>query len=203
MTLKNLLNAGSFNFVLFWRCGMDEMIKNMIDYIEKAFTGVKPIFGVILSFLFYIMFPEKAYMVSLGAVLAAAFMDIITRNYSIIVKYGGYRKAVESGKLFSKSLWIGTEKKIMAYLTIAILTGLSYRVIYLKEAGIFLASFVYSVMFMREFQSNIENLVEAGADLHWLLLFSKKKTKELMKPYEEVKQEKPKNKENEDYEQRI
>jgi len=87
-------------------------------------------------------------------------------------------------------------------LTIAILTGLSYRVIYLKKAGIFLASFVYSVMFMREFQSNIENLIEAGADLHWLLLFSKKKNKELMKPYEE-ELDKPKSEVNGDYEKRI
>ena len=83
----------------------------------------------------------------------------------------------------------------------AILTGLSYRVIYLKEAGIIIASFVYSVMFMREFQSNIENLIEAGADLHWLLLFSKKKNKDLMKLYEEeIKKE---TEVNEDYEERI
>ena len=70
--------------------------------------------------------------------------------------------------MFSKTLWKGTEVKIVSYLTIAILTGLSYRVMYLKEAGIMLGSFVYSVMFMREFQSNIENLQEAGADLNWL-----------------------------------
>lgn len=176
---------------------MDEVLKNIYDYVEKAFTGAKPIIGAMFGFFTYVCFPEKAYLLALMAVMAAAFMDIITKSYSIIAKNGGYRKAIKNKKLFSKTLWKGTERKIIAYLTIAILTGLSYRVIYLKEAGILIASFVYSVMFMREFQSNVENLIEAGADLHWLLLFSKKKNKELMKPYEEEEE----HKESEDIEQ--
>lgn len=157
-----------------------EVIKNMLDYINKAFTGVKPTLGAIVGFIFYVCFPDNAYLLALIAVLAASFMDIVTKMYSIIIKNGGYRKAVENKALFSRTLWRGTERKIVSYLTIAILTGLSYRVIYLKEAGIIIASFVYSVMFMREFQSNIENLIEAGADLQWLLLFAKKKNKDLM-----------------------
>lgn len=175
---------------------MDEMIKSSFEYIEKAFTGAKPMLGALAGFISYVLFPDKAHLLSLIAVLAAAFMDIITKYYSIIVKNGGFGKAIRTKKLFSKTLWKGTERKIVSYLTIAILTGLSYRVVYLKEFGIIVASFVYSVMFMREFQSNVENLIEAGADLHWLLVFSKKKNKDLMKPYEEPE-------EVNDYEQRI
>lgn len=176
-----------------------EIIKNVYEYVEKAFSGLKPILGFMASVIIYVIFPEKVYLLALVAVLSASIMDIFTKNYSIIKVNGGYKKAVRDKKLFSKSLWKGTEVKIVSYLSISILTGLSYRVIYLKEAGIILASFVYSVMFMREFQSNIENLIEAGADLQWLLLFSKKKNKELMKPYEE---ETPRSEVN-DYEQRI
>ena len=178
-----------------------EVLRSILEYINKAFTGTKPIFGAVVGFIFYVCFPDNAYLLALIAVLAASFMDILTKMYSIIIKNGGYKKAVENKALFSRTLWRGTERKIVSYLTIAILTGLSYRVIYLKEAGIIIASFVYSVMFMREFQSNIENLIEAGADLDWLLLFSKKKNKDLMRPYqdEEIKLVK----EVEDYEQRI
>lgn len=182
---------------------MDEILKSIYEYISKAFTGAKPILGFALSIVSYIMFPEKAYFISLMAVLGAAFLDIITKNYAICKKHGGYKKATKSGELFSKSLWTGTETKIISYLTISILTGLSYRVIYLKEAGILIASFVYSVMFMREFQSNIENLMEAGADLDWLLLFSRKKNKELLER-EGIKEESENEKEViEDYEKRI
>lgn len=178
-----------------------EILKNVYGYISKSFEGMKPLFGFIFSGLFYVMFPDNVHMLALVAVLLASIMDIFTKSYSICKNNGGYRNAVRIKKLFSKSLWKGTEVKIVSYLSISILTGLSYRVIFLKEAGIVLASFVYSVMFMREFQSNIENLIEAGADLHWLLLFSKKKNKDLMKPYEEETS----NEETEvnDYEQRI
>lgn len=161
-----------------------EMINNVYGYMCKAFSGEKPILGVIWGYVSYVIFPDKMYLLSLIAVLIASLLDIATKSYSICKKYGGYKNAVKEKKLFSKSLWKGTEVKIVSYLTVAILTGLSYRVIYLETAGIVLASFVYSVMFMREFQSNIENLIEAGADLDWLLLFSKKKNKELLRAYE-------------------
>lgn len=177
----------------------ESIINRTFEYLQKAFTGLTVALGFIWNGVNYVLFPEKAYLVSLLAVLGAAVMDIITKNYAICKKYGGYKNAVKTKKVFSKSLWTGTETKIISYLTISILTGLSYRVIYLKEAGIFLASFVYSVMFMREFQSNIENLMEAGADLDWLLLFSKKKNKELMRHYKG----KPSKNEVNDYDEKI
>lgn len=161
------------------------LLKGMMGYVDKAFTGAKPLVGAALGFASYVMFPDRAYLLAFAAVIAAAFMDIITKYYCIISRCGGTREAIRNKKLFSKVLWKGTERKIVAYTTVAILTGLSYRVIYLKEAGILLGTFVYSVMFMREFQSNIENLIEAGADLQWLLLFSKRKNQQLMKQYEE------------------
>lgn len=167
-----------------------DLIERIIEYIAKAFTGLKPLYGSIVGLISYLFFPEKAYYLALMAVITAATMDIITKVYAISKVNGGYRQAVRSGKLFSKTFWQGTEVKIFSYLTVTLLTGLSYRVIFLKEAGVLLASFVYSVMFMREFQSNIENLCEAGADLNWLLLFAKKKNTDLMKNVEEEKGEK-------------
>lgn len=178
-----------------------DIFKNIMDYLDNAFTGIKPLLGAVTGFICYVCFPDRAYMLALTAVMAASFLDIVTKSYSIIKKNGGYKNAIKNKELFSKSLWLGTERKIVSYTVVAILTGLSYRVIYLKEVGIMIGTFVYSVMFMREFQSNVENLIEAGADLHWLLLFSKKKNKELMKPYEE--EEKKPQEVVEDYEGRI
>ena len=179
-----------------------DIFKNIMDYLGKAFTGIKPTLGAVTGFVCYVCFPDRAYLLALTAVMAASFLDIITKSYSIIKRNGGYRKAMRSKELFSKQLWLGTERKIVSYTVVAILTGLSYRVIYLKEVGIMIGTFVYSVMFMREFQSNVENLIEAGADLGWLLLFSKKKNKDLMRPYEEEEEKKPREV-KEDYEGRI
>lgn len=183
---------------------MDEnlsVINDVLEYLGKAFTGKKPIIGAILGTIGTILFPVPFYRTSFMAVMVAALCDAITKNYAICKNNGGYKNSLKLKKIFSKTLWKGTEIKLVSYLTIALLTGLSYKVVYLEQMGIFIASFVYSVMFMREFQSNVENLIEAGADLDWLLLFSKKKNKELMEPYEV--EEKKEEKEVIDYEQRI
>ncbi|MDR7856076.1 hypothetical protein [Tissierella sp.] len=178
-------------------------LKDIGGYIDRAFTGAKPVLGAIVTFAGFVMFPVQFYRTSFLAVFAAAIIDAITKIYSICKKNGGYKNSVKKKKVFSKTLWKGTEVKFVSYLMISVLTGLSYRVVYLEGLGIFIASFVYSVMFMREFQSNIENLIEAGAKLDWLLLFARKKNKELMKPYEEEEKKTPKENEVKDYEERI
>lgn len=160
-------------------------MEKITEYIDKAFTGLNPILGGIISFFCYVCFPDRLFLIAMCAVIGAALFDILTKVICICKKNGGYKKAVKSGQLFSKTLWTGSVTKIYAYTIVCILTGLAYRVIFLQEAGIILGSFVYSVMFMREFQSNIENLVDTGADLHWLLLFARKKNKDLMKDYTE------------------
>lgn len=182
----------------------DNTIRGIYRYTVKAFEGIKPYLAFAFTSITYIVFPDDVHKWALVAVLLASIMDIFTKSYSICKNNGGYKNAIRVKKLFSKQLWKGTEVKIVSYLSIAILTGLSYRVVYLDEMGIVLATFVYSVMFMREFQSNVENLVEAGAELDWLLLFSKKKNKDLMKPYEEEeKKDDAVNEEVSDYEGRI
>ncbi|RVU53818.1 phage holin family protein [Anaerosphaera multitolerans] len=156
----------------------------IIDYLSKAFSGLKPLIGGILSILTYILFPHADFKYALIAVTIAAFLDIFTKAYAIIRKNGGYFKSVRNKKLFSRTMWERTIVKIFSYLIIFALTGLSYRVVFLKEASKIMASFVYSVIFLREFQSNIENLIEAGADLGWLKSFVKKRYDKLMEDRE-------------------
>lgn len=163
-------------------------MSDFIKYFNKAFSGLKPIIAWVLAALGYIMFPEKIYLTAVMAVTAAAFFDILTKLWSICRINGGYVKAVEGHKLQSKSLWDGTRVKIFSYLIVMILTGLSYRVVFLEQAGIFLATFVYGVLFIREFQSNVENLIAGGSKLQWLLLFTKRKEQDLMRQYENPEQ---------------
>ena len=80
-------------------------------------------------------------------------------------------KAVRSCTISSNRLWEGTKIKIFSYLIVAILAGLSYRVVQLEQLSIFFATVVYSIIFLREAQSILENLCDAGADLKWLLIW--------------------------------
>ena len=166
---------------------MNEFLK----YFEKAFSGLKPVIAWILAAIGYILFPDKIYLYAVMAVTGAALCDIVTKWWSICRINGGYVRAIELHKLQSRALWDGTKVKIFSYLVVMILTGLSYRVVFLEAAGIFLASFVYVVLFIREFQSNVENLIAGGAKLQWLLLFTRRKEQEIMRPYENPEQPTP------------
>ena len=159
-------------------------MSDFLRYFEKSFSGIKPIIAWILTALGCILFPNEIYLFAVMAVTGAALLDIVTKWWSICRLNGGYIKSVESHKLQSRTLWDGTKVKIFSYLIVMILTGLSYRVVFLEQAGIFIASFVYMVLFIREFQSNVENLIAGGAKLQWLLLFTKRKENDLMRPYE-------------------
>lgn len=144
----------------------------MQAYLDKVLHTVKPIWAAIISALCYVFFPERAFQTAVQAVAIAMIMDVVTKRWAI---------AKERGKVkwTSQAFWAGSEVKLKAYLVIMFMTGLSYRVIPLAQASVFLATFVYSFMFLREFQSILENLEEMGADVGWLLLFVKKKQDEL------------------------
>lgn len=158
-------------------------INNIWLYLGKVFEKVKISIGAILSIICYVFFPEKSLFISLGAVLIAASFDVITKFYCLSKQSGGYKEAVRTGTIWSKTLWELTEIKIVSYLTISMLVGLSYRVVIFETIPQMLGSFVYTMMFLREFQSIVENLIGAGADLQWLLLFAKSKEKELSKKH--------------------
>ena len=70
-----------------------------------------------------------------------------------------------------------TSIKIVSYLVIMILAGLSMRFVDIPYISNIVATVVYAFLFFREFASNIENLIDAGADYLKPLLFWVKKKK--------------------------
>lgn len=183
---------------------MDEIIK----YIEKAMTGLKPIVGTIIGGICYIMFPEQAYSAAAFVLGGAIIMDIFSKHVAISAKNGGFKKAFQDGKIFSKSLWEGTKIKLITYLSISIMVGLSYRLNALPDSipsiSKFMATIVYTVLFIREFLSMLENFRDAGAkNIDWLIIWSKDKEKEILKKEGIKENVEEKVEVNEDYEQRI
>lgn len=155
-------------------------MEHLSQYVEKVISGTKPFWGTLLAILSYIMFPNKAYETAALAVGGAILLDIFTKYIALSYQSNGFKKAVKQRKIFSKTLWEGTRIKLVSYLVIAILAGLSYRVTMLTQVSVFLATVVYSVIFLREAQSIIENLIDAGADLKWLLIWTKRKQEQIL-----------------------
>lgn len=152
----------------------------MTDYIEKTFSGLKPVLGSIFGAFCYLCFPDKAYQTAAMAVGIAMLLDIVTKYMALSHEAKGYRNAIKTKKIFSGTLWEKTKVKLTAYLIIAILAGLAYRVTPLEKVGVFFGTIVYAVIFLRESQSILENLYDAGADVEWLIKWSKKKQNKIL-----------------------
>lgn len=160
-----------------------------IDYIHKNLGGLKPVAAVILAGINYLLFPDQAFQTAAYAVGVCILLDIITKFVALSYQSGGYIKAVRDCHISSQLLWHGTRVKLYSYLIVAILVGLSYRVVQLEQVSVFFGTVVYSVLFLRETQSIIENLLDAGADLGWLLIWTKKKEKQILESEEESESE--------------
>ena len=154
---------------------------DVITYLTKAASSVKPIWIALVSAINYVLFPDDAFVPAAIAVGSAMILDILTKYYAVSVNNGGFRKALRSRKLSSASLWKGTQRKIISYLVIMVLCGLSVRVTMLTSVAVFLSTVAYSIMFLRESQSIIENLIDAGhEDLEWFLFFLKRKQQKVL-----------------------
>lgn len=144
------------------------------NYISRALDLVNVVGGLLIAGMNYWLFPDHGLMVALGCVLAAALLDICTR-------YMAVRKTQGKGHWRSERFWEGTGVKLVAYLVIAFLAGLSYRLApFMQQPTVFLWSVAYVVMFLREVQSNMENLADMGADVGWLKAWARRQEDKLL-----------------------
>ncbi|MDI6813423.1 MAG: phage holin family protein [Desulfitobacteriaceae bacterium] len=153
----------------------------MQEIIERLTQiNVRPIWAFLFAAFNYLICPDAAYLPAICAVWIAVLLDIFTRLFANSRKAGGFIKAIRQRAISSDTLWSKTAVKVVAYLSVQILAGLSMRVLPLEQVSIAVATIIYSFLFIREATSVIENLVEAGAeDLQPLLFWLKKKEKDL------------------------
>lgn len=155
-------------------------MKDWTNYFDKLCSGLTPIIGCVGGALNYVLFPDHAFLTAFGAVGVAILLDIATKYLALSKTGGGFREATKTRVIDSNKLWRGTSIKLVSYLIVFILAGLSYRVTMLSQVSVFLATVIYSVIFLREAQSILENLCDAGADLNWLLIWVRKKEKQVL-----------------------
>lgn len=159
----------------------NEIVSEVVSYLTNAWVLVNPILKWLMSIFVYVLFPKEIYVTYATIVGSLVLLDLLTKYYAIAVNNGGFWNSIKIGKLSSQSMWIGTRKKIVSYLLIMIFAGLAYRFEMLQAPAEFIATLAYSVMFFRESQSVVENMLEAGhTEFKWLQILLKRKNKELM-----------------------
>ncbi len=150
----------------------------MYELFEKTKDTVKPAVALCGACLSYVVLPDKSFIPWCIAVWIAVVLDLFTRWFAIFIKSGGIMKAFRTKAWSSEAMFHKTSIKIVSYLVIQILAGLSMRFVSIPYISNVVATVVYSFLFFREFASNIENLIDAGADYLRPLLFWVKKKEE-------------------------
>lgn len=155
----------------------NEIIAEVIGYLSHAWIAVNPLLKWACSILVYVLFPTETYVTYGMIVGAMVILDLITKYYAVARNNGGLWNAIKTGKLSSNSMWMGTRKKIVSYFLVMILVGLSYRFEMLQAPAEFLGTLAYTVIFWREGQSIVENMIEAGyrKELSWIYIVLKRK----------------------------
>jgi phage-related holin len=155
---------------------LNELFREVLHYIHQAFLHVSPFLTLLNTAITYVLFPKDSYIAPAISLGVSVILDILTKYYAISHRNGGFLNAFKIGKINSQSFWEGTRKKLIGYLVIMILAGLSARFGVLQTPAVFFSTIAYSFMFLRECQSIIENLIEAGhKDLAWILHIIKRR----------------------------
>lgn len=147
----------------------------MYELFEKVVDSVKPAVALLWAGITYLILPEQSFIAWCIALWVAVVLDLLTRWFAIFSKNGGVAKALKTKAWNSETMFHKTAIKIVAYLVIQILAGLSMRFVGIPYISNIVATVIYSFLFFREFASNIENLIDAGADYLQPLLFWVKK----------------------------
>lgn len=159
----------------------------MYDLVSKVIETVKPYVAFLWAGVCFVMFPDQSFEIWCIALWVAMFLDVLTRWFAIFVKSRGIRKALKTRAWNSEAMFQKTAIKIVAYLVIQILAGLSMRFLSLPIISTAVANVIYAFLFLRELASNIENLIEAGAEgLEPLLFWVKKKGNDALEKTEGI-----------------
>lgn len=158
----------------------NEMTLEVVSYLVETYLAIKPFITYMMSFLMYILFPTEIYLTWATVIGIVFVLNIFTKIHAIAVNNGGFLEAIKSKKLTSLEIWNEAKKRIVSYLVVMILAGLSYRFGILGEIMTFFGSIIYTLMFLRESHSVIENMIDAGYNLNWILPIIKRKQRQIL-----------------------
>lgn len=125
------------------------------------------LWGLLLGVLTYLVDPTAAFY----ALWVAVLFDLLTKIVALAVKNGGLVRATRERIINSHTMFYRTFIKVLAYFTMTVLAHQSKAIVAIEAVPIIFSTIIYSILFLVEVHSIIENLIEAGAeDLKPLLM---------------------------------
>lgn len=159
----------------------------MGEYLRKLFQ-VDILFFVsgIGAFFYKFFFPEKQYLYGAGAVLIIMVLDLVTKLFGLSRQNGGIGQSLAQKKISSRAFAKGTFDKLLVFGIMLIVCGCAYRLTGISDIAVWFTQLVYTLMFLRDLLSILENLRDAGVG--GLNIFQKA-VKEKMSEYVDVEEE--------------
>ena len=131
--------------------------------------------GLVLGFFAYLVQPTAAFY----ALWVAVALDLLTKIVALSYGSGGFFRAIQCQNLNSQTMFRKAFVKILAYFTLTVIAYQSKYIVAIEAVPILFNTIIYSILFLVEVHSIIENLIAAGCeDLKPLLMrFEKEKEK--------------------------
>ena len=162
----------------------------MRENIKKLFENdVIVAIGSIWAWLMTFLFPTATIKTAAGAVMIIMCLDLVTKFFAIAKQSGGIIAAFRKRCITSKKFAKGTLDKLIIFGVMLIISGCAYNLLVVEELAVWFSQMVFTLMFLRDVISIIENLNDAG--IQGLGLFKKMVKKKLDDYYEEEKKDEP------------
>lgn len=127
--------------------------------------------GTLWAYIVTFLLPTSAIATSVSAVLIIMCLDLVTKLYSLARQSGGLRKAFKSRQISSNKFAKGTLDKLVIFGAMLVINGCAYNLMMIKDIAIWFSQVVFTVMFLRDVLSILENLHDSG--IQGLGLFKK------------------------------
>lgn len=114
------------------------------------------------AFLYRFFFPEPQYLCGVAAVLGVMILDLLTKLFALSRSHGGLKRACIDHIINSHSFGKGTFDKLITFGILMIICGLAYRLTIVSAIATWFTQLVFTLMFLRDVLSIIENLIDAG-----------------------------------------
>lgn len=150
---------------------MWENVKRLFE--NEILVGLGAAWACIMTFLF----PTSTIATAAGAVMVIMCLDIVTKFFAIAKQNGGFRCAFKKHKITSQKFAKGTLDKLIIFGVMLIISGCAYNLMVIEEIATWFTQLVFTVMFLRDVLSILENLHDAG--VQGLGLFKKLVKKKL------------------------
>ncbi len=133
------------------------------EYLKKLFTNKPVVFASIYwARLVSFLFPTTKSLAAAKAVLIIMVVDLFTKIFALVRQNGGLILAIRAKSINSSKLAKGTFDKLIVFGIMLIICGSSYNVLPIKDLSIWFTQTMFTLMFLRDTLSIIENLRDAN-----------------------------------------